>query len=109
MRLSILLLTVLIVTVSVFSTGCDTSADRELHRAEEAIIAAEEFNAEEHATDDFLKAEELLIEAAELAREGKIQKAREAAIESKLSAEDATLKAKERMRILDYEMEKLGR
>ncbi|NQU05067.1 MAG: hypothetical protein HQ568_03165 [Calditrichaeota bacterium] len=109
MRLSILLLTVLMVTVSMFSIGCDTSADRELHRAEEAIMDAEEYAAEEHATVDFLAAEELLIEAAELAREGKIQKAREAAIKSKIRAEDATRKAKERMRILEHEMDKLGR
>ncbi|MCF7809949.1 hypothetical protein K9N50_03055 [bacterium] len=109
MRLSIFLMAGLFVMVSLSLTGCDTSAERELKRAEDAINVAQEFNAEEHATDDYLKAEELLVEAADLARDGRVQEAREAAINSKLSAEDAMRKAKERMKILEAEMEELGR
>ena len=109
MRLKVFLMAGIIGILSLSLIGCDTSAERELNRAEEAINAAQDFNAEEHATDDYLKAEELLVEAADLARDGRVQEAREAAINSKLAAEDAMRKAKERMRILEAEMEELGR
>jgi hypothetical protein len=109
MRLSNFLLAGLIGIMSLSLIGCDTSADRELKRAEDAINTAQEFNAEEHATDDYIAAEELLVEAADLARDDRVQEARDAAIKAKLRAEDATRKAKERMKILEAEMDELGR
>ncbi len=99
----------LIALLSLSLVGCDTTAERELQRAEEALLEAEEYSAEEHATEDFIRAEELLSEAAELARDNRIQEAREVAIKAKLRAEDAMLKAKERAKILEAEMEKIGR
>ena len=89
--------------------GCDVTAERELRRAEKAINEAQQYNAEEHATDDFLEAEQLLVEAVELAEDNRIQEARQTAIKSKLRAEDALRKAQERRRILDAEMDELGR
>ncbi|MDP8238383.1 MAG: hypothetical protein P9X24_04780 [Candidatus Hatepunaea meridiana] len=108
-RITSLILVGLITLLSLVITGCDTTAERELRRAETAIEEAREYAADEHATDDYNAAEELLIEAAELARDDRIQEARAAAIKSKLRAEDATRKAKERHRILEAEMEELGR
>ncbi len=89
--------------------GCDMTAERELKRAERAINEAQQYDAEEHATDDYRAAEELLNEAAELAKDGRIQEARQTAINAKLRAEDAMRKAKERARILEQEMEEIGR
>jgi len=108
-QISALILAGFIAILSLSLVGCDTSAERELRRAEEALLNAEEYDAEEHATDDFTKAEELLNEAADLARDNRVQEAREAAIKSKLAAEDALRKAKERAKILEAEMENLGR
>lgn len=92
-----------------FLSGCDISAERELKRAERALEEAMQVSADAHATEDYNKAEEFFQEAVELNNDNRIQEARSAAIKSKLAAEDAKLKAEERMRILDSEMEKLGR
>lgn len=89
--------------------GCDTTADRELNRAERALDEALDVNADAYASDDYVAAEELLIEAAELARDNRIQEAREAAIKCKLRAEDAKKKALERHRIMEEEADRLGR
>ncbi|NQT33615.1 DUF4398 domain-containing protein [bacterium] len=103
------ILTILVVVFSLSLIGCDVTAERELKRAETAIEEARDLNAEEHATKDYLDAEELLVEAAELARDDRIQEARHVAIRAKLRAEDAASKAQERMNILDEEMRELGR
>ena len=108
-RISSLIMVGLTMLFSLSLVGCDTTAERELKRAERALNEAQEYNAEEHATEDYLKAEELLVEASELAQDGRIQEARQAAIKAKLRAEDALRKAEERARILDAEMEELGR
>ncbi len=92
-----------------FLSGCDTTADRELARAEKALEAAMEVSADAHATDDYNKAEEYFQEAVELSHDNRVQEARAAAIKAKLRAEDARKKAEERLRILESEMEKLGR
>lgn len=108
-HISTLILVGFITSLSLSLISCDTTAERELRRAEEAILAAEQYDAEEHATDDFTKAENLLTEAAELAKDNRIQEAREVAIKAKLAAEDAMLKAQERAKILEAEMDKIGR
>jgi len=108
-RLTAIIIAGLIALVSLSTVGCDVSAERELKRAERALDEALELAADRHATEDYEAAEELLIEAAELAKDKRIQEARMAAIKSKLRAEDAKRKAKERVMILEAEMEELGR
>ena len=103
------ILTILVAVFALSLTGCDVTAERELKRAETAIEEARDLNAEEHATEDYLAAEGLLVEAVELARDDRVQEARYIAIKAKLRAEDAANKAQERMRILGEEMRKLGR
>lgn len=106
---SAVILTILVAFFSLSLTGCDVTAERELKRAEKAIEEARDINAEEHATEDYLAAEELLVEAVELAKDNRVQEARHTAIKAKLRAEDAANKAQERMKILDEEMDELGR
>ena len=106
---TVLLLTGLLIVFSVGLTGCDTTADRELRRAEKALDAADAADAEASATEDYLAAEEFFNEAVRLAEENRIQEARQAAINAKLRAEDALKKAEERQHILDAEAERLGR
>ncbi len=108
-RRTALFLSGLLIVASVTLFGCDTTADRELRRAERALELADEVDAEASASDDYIKAEELFNEAVQLAEENRIQEARMAAIKAKLRAEDAKKKAEEHNRILDAEAEKLGR
>ena len=108
-RYNYILYIFLFVVVSSISVGCDTTADRELRRAEEALDSATDYDAEEHATDDFKAADEYFQEAMELNDDGRIQEARTAAIKAKLRAEDAERKAKERISVLNQEHDKLGR
>ena len=101
-----------LISIALFAAvliGCDTTAERELKRAEKAINEAQQANAEEYATEDYLAAELNLNEAVELAHNNRIQESRQAAIKAKLRAEDALRKAKERQNILDAEMDELGR
>ncbi len=100
----ILLLTVL---TAVSLAGCDTTADRELRRAEAALDAALNVGADRYATEDYQAAEEYFVEAAELAKENRIQEARNLAIKSKLRAEDSERKAKEYQQILQDEEDRL--
>ncbi len=88
-----------------FLSGCRTTADREITRAERAIDEALDYNADAYATDDYNAAEELLREAVDLQDDGRIEEARHSAIKSKLRAEEALKKAKEVHRIHDYEAE----
>lgn len=101
---------ILLVALVAFTfSACDTTADRELKRAERALDEALHFNADAHAPDDYIEAENLLQDAMELSRNKRIQEAREAAVKAKLRADDARRKAEERMRILDDESRRLGR
>jgi len=109
LRFSNALLLILITVVSFMTVGCDTTSERELRRAENALDDATEVSADAYATDDFVAAEELFQEAIALSEDGRIQESRTAAIKSKLRAEDATRKAKERLKALNAEHEKLGR
>ena len=108
-RYSNILYIILFLVVSFVSVGCDTTAERELRRAEAALDDANEVSADAHATNDYMAAEEYFQEAIALSEDGRIQEARTAAIKAKLRAEDATLKAKERLRVLNQEHDKLGR
>lgn len=87
--------------------GCDTTADRELQRANEALEAAREVGADEHATEDYNAAEEAFAQAQQLARDQRVAEARSMAVKAKILAEDARNKAVERQRILEAEMERL--
>lgn len=103
------LLVLILFASSLILAGCDTSAERELKRAEKALDEALAFNADAYATDDYNAAEALMNEAAELSADNRIQEARQAAIKAKLKAEDAKRKAEERHKILSDEMDQLGR
>jgi len=108
-RTKYLLSIITVALLAVALIGCDTTAERELKRAEKAINEAQQANAEEYATEDYLKAEQYLVEAVELAQDNRIQEARQLAIKAKLSAEDGLRKAQERQRIMESEMDRLGR
>ena len=102
-------ITIIAALFALFIIGCDTTADRELHRAQDAMDAAEEIGAEEYATDDFRRAYDYFQEAMDASDRGEIQEARRLAIKAKLGFEDATTKTEERMRTLQSEHERLGR
>jgi predicted S18 family serine protease len=104
-----LLLLGLTVLLAAAISGCDTSADRELRRAEESINAAQALGADASATEDFQSAEQLLMKAQDLARRDKITEARATAIEAKIRADDALRKAQEQQKILDDEADRLGK
>ena len=89
--------------------GCDTSAQSEMEKAQEALDKALDAGADQHASKVYEKSQELLIEAAYLARNNKIQEARAAATKSKRLAEDAAKKALEHSEALSRESEKVGR
>jgi len=95
--------------VGIGLAGCETNADIELKRAEKALNEALAVGADASASDDYMKAEQLLIEAQELARNNKILEARQTAVEAKIIAEDARNKAVEMQKILDDEASRLGK
>jgi len=103
------LLLALLIPFAFAMTGCETSSDVELRRAEKALNEALEVGADASASDDYMKAEELLIKAQELARDNKILESRQTAVEAKVIADDAKRKAEERQRILDDEADRLGK
>lgn len=102
-------ITIIAALFALFIIGCDTTADRELRRAQDAMDAAEQVGAEEHATDDFRRGYEQFQQAMEANDEGEIQEARRLAINAKHLFEDATTKTEERLLTLQSEQEKLGR
>jgi hypothetical protein len=104
-----LMLLALLIAVATTMTGCETNADSELRKAELALNEALAVGADASASDDYMKAEELLIKAQELARDNKILEARQTAVEAKVIADDAKRKADERQRILDDEADRLGK
>ena len=99
----------LLIPLTVGLVGCETTADIELRRAEKALNDALEVGADASASDDYIKAEEMLIKAQELARDNKILEARQVAVEAKVIADDAKRKAEERQLILEQEAERLGK
>ncbi len=99
----------LLIPLATGLAGCETTADIELKRAEKALNDALAVGADASASDDYSKAEELLIKAQELARDNKILEARQMAVEAKVIADDAKRKAEERQRILDDEADRLGK
>ena len=103
------MLLALLITFSAGLTGCETNADVELKKAEKALNDALDVGADASASDDYMKAEELLIKAQELARDNKILEARQTAVEAKVIADDAKRKAEERQSILEAEAERLGK
>ncbi len=109
LRKSPLLLFALLFAGSFLLWGCDTTANREIARAEKALDEALEVNADAYATEDYNAATELFQDATALAADKRIQEARTAAIKAKIRAEDAKKKAEERHKILEGEMERIGR
>lgn len=105
----IAILLALLLPLAAGLTGCETTSDIELRRAEKALNDALAVGADANATDDYQKAEELLIRAQELARDNKILESRQTAVEAKVIADDAKRKSEERMRILEEEADRLGK
>ena len=101
------LLISLILLTAITITGCDTSADSEIKRAEQALNDAFEAGAELHATKDYFAAEGYLNEALELERDNRILEARTLATKAKRRAEDAKKKAEEHLRSLEKESERI--
>ena len=99
----------LVAAAALLAAGCDTTAERELARAEAALDDAARANASEFASDDYNAAEAAFAEAQSLAANNHVQEARSMAIKAKILAEDAKHKAEERQRILESEMERIGR
>ncbi len=106
---SSVLVPILVVILTAILAGCDTSAERELRRAEQSLDMAQQYGAEQYATEDYMAAQELLVEADQLARENRIQEARSLAVKAKLRADDALRKAKEYQKILEEEEDRLYR
>jgi len=95
--------------LGIFLLGCETTADPELKRAEKSLNEALALGADASASDDYSAAEQLLVQAQELARENKILEARSTAIEAKIRADEAKKKAEEMARILEDESSRLGK
>ena len=108
-RLTSLMVVALIVVAALLAVSCDTTAERELARAETALNEAARANASEFASEDYNAAEAAFVEAQQLAADNRVQESRAMAIKSKILAEDAKLKAEERQRILESEMDRIGR
>jgi len=106
-RTLILLLPLLF--AALLAVGCDSTADRELKKAQEALDAAQAMGADAQAFDDFRRAEELFEQAMEANENGKVQDARKYAINAKIKAEDAMSKTKDRLNSLEAEREQMGR
>jgi len=81
---------VILVLTAIVMSGCDISARWDLRRAERALKEADNAHAEQWAEREYRKAQKYLVEAMDLARERKINEARDAALEAKDWAEEAT-------------------
>jgi len=87
---AVLIVSVLLAAAMVLS-GCDVSARWDLKRAEKALKAADDANAEFWAEKEYRKAQKLFEEAMDLARVRSINKSRDKASEAKDWADEAIL------------------
>jgi len=102
-RLMLVLLVVVLATA-----GCDFSARRDLKRAEKALRQADELNAEFWAEPEYRKAQKAFDDAMDLARERKINEARDKATVAVDWAREAAMWAKIRAEEMQKEKEALG-
>ncbi len=104
-----LVLSIILFGVMVLSTGCDWSARWDLRRAEKAMKQADKANAEFWAAPEYRKAQRYLVIAMDLAQERKINEARDAALEAKEWADEATDLSIRRREEMEKEHDALGR
>ena len=90
-------------------TGCDFSARWDLKRAEKALKAADKANAEFWAEPEYRKAQKYLVIAMDEARERNINAARDAALEAREWAEEATALSIRRREEMEEEHDGLNR
>ncbi len=90
-------------------SGCDTSAQGELDKAQEMLDKAMNAGADLHASKEYERAQDLLIEASHHVRNNEIQDARAKATKAKRLAEDAMNKAQKHAEDLSRESEEVGR
>jgi len=95
--------------VLTLATGCDWSARWDLKRAEKAIRNADNANAEFWAEPEYRKAQANLVTAMDLAQERKINEARDAALEARDWANEATELSIRRREEMEKEHDGLNR
>lgn len=104
---AIALLSILLVVITVFS-GCDFSAKWDLKRAEKALNGADKYKASFWAEREYTKAQKAFDEACILAREGKVNEARDMAQNAKEWAIEAMALAQAREEEMERERDGLG-
>lgn len=93
---------------SLLILGCDVSARRDLRNAEKLLKKADELHAERWAEKEYHLAQKFFTEAMDLARERKINEARDAAAISREWCEEAINWSKIRAAEMEKEKQRLG-
>lgn len=98
----------MILAAAVVVTGCDTSANRDLRRAEKLLKEADKYHAELWAEHEYRKAQSLFVEAMDLAKVKYVNEARDKAAECELWAQEAVDLARMRFFEMEKEKDRLG-
>ncbi len=106
-RKTISLISFLIVLTAIIS-GCDFSAKWDLKRAEKALNSADNYKAAFWAEREYVKAQKAFDEACILAKEGKVNEARDMAQKAKDWAIEAMALAQARQEEMEKERDGLG-
>ncbi len=102
------LLIIMMFSMIAFSlAGCDFSSRSDLERAERELKKADKANAEFWAEPEFKKAQKYLNEAMDFTHERKINEARDAALEARYWAREATELSIRRAEEMEREHDKL--
>lgn len=104
---TISLISALLLISTIFS-GCDFSAKWDLKRAEKALNGADNYKASFWAEREYTKAQKAFDEACILAKEGKINEARDMAQNAKDWAIEAMALAQTRQEDMEREKSSLG-
>ena len=101
-----------VTTVAAFSllalTGCDFSANGDLRDADKLLKEADKIHADQWAEPEYTKAQQLLVEAMDLAKVNAVNEARDKALESKSWAQQAIDLTRTRASAMELEKDKLG-
>ncbi len=108
-QLTLLVIPLILICLAVTLTGCDFSAHWDLKRAEKALKEADRANAEFWAEPEYRKAQKSLIIAMDEAQERNINEARDAALEAREWAEEATELSIRRREEMEEEHDALNR
>ncbi|MDP8239047.1 MAG: hypothetical protein P9X24_08145 [Candidatus Hatepunaea meridiana] len=104
----ILIIPLVFIFTAVTLTGCDWSCRWDLKRAEKALKAADLANAEFWASPEYQKAQKYHVIAMDLARERRINEARDAAKEAREWAQEATFLSIRRQEEMEKEHDGLN-